>query len=154
MKKLLLFLMLFPLGLYAQVVEIENETVTDDLPGEKVIIRPARVLSSSDKFILRKPQPLFRVYSSNYSGLRKCDVYAEVLECRRSNMSGAEGRLVIRPLYIKTKDGGRIYVHGDVYVRGLNRTNVKMFLGFLPFMWFVPGGGARTGSDEFTVYMD
>lgn len=113
MKKLLFILMLLPLGLYAQEIEsgtnteAKTETESNELLGEKVVIRPARVLSSSEDFVLRKAQPLFRVHSSNYRSLRKCDVYAEVLECRKSNMSGAEGRLIIRPLYIKTKDGGQ-----------------------------------------------
>ena len=159
MKKLLFLLMLLPLGLCAQVVEDESEvkpqnlTETGETLGEKVIIKPSRLLSSREKWI-RRPQPLFKVHSSNYEGLRRCDVYAEVLECRKSNLSGSEGRLIIRPLYIKTKDGGRIYVHGDIYLRGLNRTNVKFWLGFIPFMWFVPGTGAKTASDHFTVYMD
>ena len=69
-------------------------------------------------------------------------------------MSGAEGRLVIRPLYILTKEGEKIWVRGDIHIRGLNRSNVKMALFFVPFMWFVPGTGAITGSDDFTVYLE
>lgn len=148
MKKLLLLLMLLPLGLYAQVV------VNEDSLGRRVIIRPARVLSSSDTFPLKSPEPLFKVFKAEDRFLRKCDVYAEVLECKKSNMSGAEGRLVIRPLYILTKEGEKIWVRGDIHIRGLNRSNVKMALCFVPFMWFVPGTGAITGSDDFTVYLE
>jgi hypothetical protein len=44
---------------------------------------------------------------------------------RKSNLSGAEGQLVLRPLYIE-KDLEQIpLVPNDIYRRGLNRTNVK-----------------------------
>lgn len=142
---LLLLLMLLSLELYAQ----EYKTSW----GRKVTIRPTRVISSSDQWTSR-PSPLFKVYKASDRSLRNCEVYAQVIECRKSNLSGAEGRMVIRPLYILDKDGEKISVHGDIFIRGLNRTNVKMIFCFIPFMWFVPGGGAKTGSDEFQIYLD
>ncbi len=148
MKRLLFLLIFLPLKFHAQVIEDEG------LLEGSVIIKPARVLSSSDKYMLRTPEPLFRVFKSADRSLRKCDVYAEVLKCKKSNMSGAEGQLIIRPLYILSKEGEKIWVRGDIHIRGLNRSNVKMALFFVPFMWFVPGTGAITGSDEFTVYLE
>lgn len=148
MKKLLFLLMLLPMGLCAQ------EVVDEDSLGRRVIIRPARVLSSSDTFPLNSPEPLFKVYKADDRSLRKCDVYAEVLECRRTNLSGSEGRLIIRPLYILTNEGKKIWVRGDIFIRGLNRSSAKMALFFIPFMWFVTGTEATTGSDDFTVYLE
>lgn len=70
-------------------------------------------------------------------------------------MSCSEGRLVIRPLYIIDKDGNKISVYGDIYIRGLNRCNIKHWLSFIPVMWFIPGGGASTDyGDEYQIYFD
>ena len=143
MKKLLLLLILLPLSLYAQ--EEKNYL------SRSVTIKPARYISSSTEWIGKKGA-MFKVLRARDADLRGCDVYAKVLECRKSNLSGSEGRLIIRPLYIRDRDGNKISVSGDIYIRGLNRTNIKFWL---PFMWFVPGTGASTDSeDEYQIYFD
>lgn len=142
MKNLLLLLLLLPLGLYAQ--EEMNYV------SRSVTIKPARYISSSTEWIGKKGA-MFKVVRARDASLIDCDVFAKVLECRKSNLSGSEGRLIIRPLYIMDKDGNKISVYGDIYIRGVNRTNVKFWV---PFMWFIAGGGAGTDSDEFQIYFD
>ncbi len=145
MKNLLLLLLLLPLGLFAQ--EEKNYL------SRSVTIKPTRYISSSTEFIGKKGA-MFKVVRARDADLRGCEVYARVLECRKSNLSGSEGRLIIRPLYILDKDGNKISVYGDIYIRGLNRSNIKFILWFVPVMWFIPGGGAGTDSDEFQIYFD
>lgn len=144
MKKLLLLLMLLPLSLFAQ----EEKSY---YLSRSVTIKPARYISSSTEFI-GKRGAMFKVVRARDADLRGCAVYAKVLECRKSNLSGSEGRLIIRPLFILDKEGHKISVYGDIYIRGLNRTNIKFWL---PFLWFVPGTGASTDSeDEYQIYFD
>lgn len=145
MKYLLLLLLLLPLGLFAQ--EEKNYL------SRSVTIKPTRYISSSTEFIGKKGA-MFKVVRARDADLRGCEVYARVLECRKSNLSGSEGRLIIRPLYILDKDGNKISVYGDIYIRGLNRSNIKFILWFVPVMWFIPGGGAGTDSDEYQIYFD
>lgn len=88
---------------------------------------------------------LFCVSRSANQNLTDCHVTCEVVSTRKSNIGGAEGRLVIRPLYINAKDGSRVELnHDDIYLRGKNRTNVKFWTQILLFpMAFVPGTGAK-----------
>ena len=137
--------MLLSLKLYAQ----DNKAYL----RRDVTIRPARVISSSEEWG-GTPEPLFKVHKASDRSLKNCKVYAKVIECRKSNLSGAEGRMIIRPLYILDNDGNKISVYGDIYLSGINRSNIKMIFCFIPFMWFVPGGGAKTGSDEFHIYYE
>lgn len=145
MKKLLLF-MLLPYGLYAQEYK--------GFEGRSIIVKAQRVISSSDD-ITNSILPLFSVKKTEDKSLRGCEVYAKMIECKKSNMSGAEGRVVIRPLYI-LKDGKKIAVRGDILINGINRTNLKRALFFIPFMWFVPGGGAKTSDiyNEFEIFLE
>lgn len=146
MKNLLLLLMLLPLSLFAQ----EEKSYL----SRSVTIKPARYISSSTEWIGKKGA-MFKVLRARDADLRGCDVYAKVLECRKSNLSGSEGRLIIRPLYIRDRDGNKISVSGDIYIRGENRSTMKFLLFFLPPMWFVPGTGASTDSnDEYQIYFD
>ncbi len=142
MKKLLLLLVLLPLGLFAQ----EDKSYI----SRSVTVKPARYISSSTEWVGKKGA-MFKIVRARDASLKDCEVYAKVLECRKSNLSGSEGRLIIRPLYILDKNGNKISVYGDIYIRGVNRTNIKFFL---PFMWFIAGGGAKTDSDEFQIYFD
>ena len=138
--------MLLPLSLFAQ----EEKSYL----SRSVTIKPARYISSSTEWIGKKGA-MFKVLRARDADLRGCDVYAKVLECRKSNLSGSEGRLIIRPLYIRDRDGNKISVSGDIYIRGENRSTMKFLLFFLPPMWFVPGTGASTDSnDEYQIYFD
>lgn len=145
MKNLLLLLMLLSLKIYAQ----DNKAYLK----QDVTIRPTRVISSSEGRSVN-PEPLFKVYKAKDRSLKNCIVYAQVIESRKSNLSGSKGRMIIRPLYILDNNGNKISVYGDIFLRGLNRANVKMIFFFIPFMWFVPGGGVKTDSDEFHIYYD
>lgn len=83
-------------------------------------------------------------------------VICEVISSRKSNISGREGELVIRPLYLSAEDGTIIRLkHDDIIIRGRNRQNIKLITFFFPPMWFVPGEGAKVRpTDEFVVTLD
>lgn len=88
---------------------------------------------------------LFHVVRASNTNLVGCPVTCEVVSTRKSNIGGAEGRLVIRPLFVTAKDGSRVELnHDDIYLRGKNRTNVKFWTQIVFFpMAFVPGSGAK-----------
>lgn len=131
-------------GLYAQNYKTEEEC--------SITIKP-RMRISSSTVKKNEVNPFFAVESAPDKALIGCHVYCEVLEVRKSNLSGSEGRLRIRPMYIK-KDNEKISVTGDIYVRGKNWSNMKFFLSLIPFFWIKPGEGAYIyGNDRFTIYL-
>ena len=139
MKKLLLLLVLFPWGLYAQEYKQYSE----------IVIKPNWLITSSNVY-LGQVEEFFSVESAPDKGLIGCRVVGKVLEVRKSNISGSEGRLKIRPLYI-IKGDEKISVDGDIRVRGKNTTNAKFWLFFIHFSWFFPGEGAKITTERFTI---
>lgn len=108
-------------------------------------------ITSHSKFTVGGEYLLFQVKSSNNEELIECDVACKVVEIRKSNVSGAEGRLTICPLYIIDKNNNRIELEHDyLLIRGKNRTNIKTFTSFLLFPSLIPGEGAKVkDTDEF-----
>lgn len=95
--------------------------------SKQVIVKPIRgsSISTSSGLEVGKNYFLFEVVKCEDESLKGKRVACQVLVSRKSNLSGAEGRLVLRPLYIE-KDLEQIpLVPNDIYRRGLNRTNVK-----------------------------
>ena len=106
-----------------------------------IIIKPIQTISSST-VEENDVKQLFEVVNAPDKTLIGCPVVCKVVQVRKSNMSGSEGRMIIRPLYIN-KDGEKIDVIDDIHLIGTNCCNPKIYLFFIPPLWFIPGGGAR-----------
>lgn len=95
--------------------------------SKQVIVKPIHgsSISTSSGLEVGKNYFLFEVVKCEDVSLKGKRVACQVMVSRKSNLSGAEGQLVLRPLYIE-KDLEQIpLVPNDIYRRGLNRTNVK-----------------------------
>lgn len=145
--------------------EDEEDSVSVDMPfddaslfdDEIVIGLPAGSKVTSSIYRVRGHRfKMLEVTRSIEDRLIGCPVTCEVINTRKSNLSGAEGILTFRPLYITAEDGTIIRLkHDDITVRGKNRTNVKTLLAWCPITWFIPGGGAKVRfEDEFIVTVD
>ncbi|MBO4611728.1 MAG: leucine-rich repeat domain-containing protein [Bacteroidaceae bacterium] len=129
----------------------KNEDANINEADDGITIK-ALVSINSSNVNLNDIKPFFTVVNAPNKDLIGCPVTCKVLQVRKSNISGSEGRLIIRPLYIN-KGGEKIKVSGDIHVRGLNRSNFKFWLSFLPPVWFIPGTGAKIeDSDRFVIY--
>ena len=95
-------------------------------------IQALKVISADDQSLVGKP------------------IVCRVVETRRSNMSGHEGRLVLRPLFIQA-DGKQLELdRDDIYLRGKNRCNIKFWIPIA----FWAGGGAKMPEDAtYTLYI-
>lgn len=117
------------------------------LADDEIYIIPIdeKTIKSSKLKTAGERSELFVVARSYDPSLQECRVMCEIERIRKSNLSGAEGELVIRPLYVTKKDGTRVKLcHDDIYIRGLNRTNVKLWCSFIfPPMLFIAGSGAK-----------
>ena len=87
-------------------------------------------------------QPL-KVISAEDQSLVGMPIVCRIVERRKSNMKGQEGRLVLRPLYIQCYDRQVALEHDDIYLRGKNRCNVKFWIPIA----FWAGGGAKMPKD-------
>ena len=95
--------------------------------SKQVIVKPIHgsSISTSSGLEVGKNYFLFEVVKCEDVSLKGKRVACQVMVSKKSNLSGAEGQLVLRPLYIE-KDLEQIpLVPNDIYRRGLNRTNVK-----------------------------
>ncbi len=94
-------------------------------------IQALKVISADDQSLIGKP------------------IVCSVVETRRSNMSGQEGRLVLRPLFIQANGKHIELEHNDIYLRGKNRCNIKFWIPIA--LW--AGGGAKMPKDaQYTLY--
>ena len=118
----------------------------------EITIKPERKITSSN-VKLDQVDSFFSVVEAPDKDLIGCPVIGNVIEVRKSNISGSEGRLRIRPLFIiKRKE--KISVCSDIFVRGYNISNVKFWLCFLPPVIFVPGTGAKIyTTDRFAIHL-
>ena len=137
-----------------RVIFADNPDIDDD---EIVAIKTRdKAVNTSAGLGVGADYELLQVQAAKDPALVGCPIVCNVLESRKSNASGAEGRLIIRPLYIKTKDGSKVRLeHDDIYKRGLNRSNVKAWTCWTIVMLFVPGTRAEiTDYDEFVLRLD
>lgn len=91
---------------------------------------------------------LFRVVSAKDPELIGHNVVCQILERRKSNISGSEGRLSLLPLYINTPKGGVPLTPTPIHRRGLNRANVKFWTSILIIPIFIPGTRAEISEEE------
>ncbi len=120
---------------------------------KQIVVRPIGEtnITSSTNLEIGKNYYLFEVVQAEDSSLLGRQVVCKVIERRKSNLSGSEGRLILRPLYLE-KDSLQIPLVSDViYRRGLNRSNVKRWLSFLIVPCFIAGSGAEISQDEEIV---
>lgn len=104
---------------------------------------PVVNVSSSARYAVGTEIDALRVLQADDPNLIGKPVVCRVVETRRSNLSGQEGRLVLRPLYVKADTVSVAVQHDDIYLRGKNRTNVKKWLSWTIVLQYVPGGGAK-----------
>lgn len=90
--------------------------------------------------------PLLQVARAKDMKLAGADIFCQVIERRKSNLTGAEGVLRFRPICIRLTDGTEIpLMHDDIFLRGRNRSNVKWWLfPMLP----IAGEGAKLNPDQ------
>lgn len=132
MKKLLLLAVsLISLTAFAQ-----QEITAGKNPNVKV--------SSKQMYAVGSEIQALVVVSAEDQSLVGQPIVCQVVETRRSNMSGQEGCLILRPLFIQTDSKQIALEHDDIYLRGKNRCNVKRW-GLIPGFW--PGGGAKMKKD-------
>ena len=90
-----------------------------------------------------------RVIEADNQELIGMPIVCRVMESRKSNINGQEGRMVLRPLYILLYGNKVELQHDDIYLRGKNRSNVKFWLSVPIFpLIFVPGSGAKIKKDD------
>lgn len=132
-----------------QITINENKPVEDLYDSTFIECQSKEIIKSKTKYQSNQFYKLFTVtnsYNKNYIG---CDVICKILDRRKSNLSGSEGRIVISPLFIDY-NGQRIYLdHTPIIKRGKNRTNVKAWLSGIAFpLYYIAGQGAKIKTDE------
>ena len=117
---------------------------------KQIVVRTisGRHIKSSSALETGKNYYLFEVAESEDTSLIGKPVICQIIERRKSNVTGVEGRLILRPLYIE-KDSLQIpVVPTDIHRRGLNRSSVKFWL-LIPS--FVAGSKAEILPEERIV---
>lgn len=143
------------------IVEIENiekkrvdlkfkEAMPMQRNTNQIVVRTIWGLpvSSSSDIEMGKNYYLFEVTQAEDTSLIGKPVVCQIIERRKSNLSGSEGRLRLRPLYIEKGTQQIPLVPNDIYRRGLNRTNVKTWT-LIP--WFIAGSKAQIKPEEYIV---
>lgn len=128
----------------------------DAIPNQSsIIVVPidGRPITSSSVLYPDAHYKLFTVTQAQDLSLVGCPVICRVLERRKSNIGGAEGRLTLLPLFIQTADNQQKPLRPTpIMRRGLNRTNVKFWTTPLIIPLFIPGTGAKILPNEtFTL---
>lgn len=124
---------------------------------QEVIVHPihSTTITSSSQLSPGKCYLLFEVIHAEDPSLIGCHVSCRILERRKSNISGSEGRLAILPLYIKTPSGNKNVRPVPIMRRGKNISNVKFWTFPLIVPIFIPGTGAKILPHEiFTLILE
>lgn len=140
----------------------DNEPKVNYLPNaaprdsKDLVARVIKEITSSSDIEVGKCYPFLEVVQSQNPSLIGAAVICQVMEKRRSNIFGSEGRLIIRPLYIGGADGTAIrLLPTDIYRRGKNRTNVKYWLSEFIIPALIAGSGAEIEEGEtFDIRME
>ena len=117
--------------------------------NKTVIARPKIKIKTSSNLAVYEKYNLFIVEQAEDKDLVGCEISCLVVERRKSNINGSEGRLSLRPLYINKKNGDIVrLLPTDIHKRGLNRANVKFWTSIFVVPVFIPGTGAKILSNE------
>jgi hypothetical protein len=126
------------------------------LAKDEVLVRKIESVkvTSSSPHEYGMDYPIFRVVKAEDKSLIGDEIVCKIVEKRKSNLSGAEGRLTIRPLYIIDSKKGKIrLMPTDIFLRGKNRANVKTWFQFPVFpLFFIAGSGAELPGDTDYVF--
>ena len=120
-----------------------NQIVVQTIDGSSI--------KSSSSLKIGKSYYLFDVKQAEDTTLIGKPVVCQIIARRKSNISGSEGRLILRPLYV---DKGSIQVPlvpNDICRRGLNRTNFKFWTSFLVIPIFIAGSGVKIMPEEHII---
>ena len=120
-----------------------NQIVVQTIDGSSI--------KSSSSLKIGKSYYLFEVKQAEDTTLIGKPVVCQIIARRKSNISGSEGRLILRPLYV---DKGSIQVPlvpNDICRRGLNRTNFKFWTSFLVIPIFIAGSGVKIMPEEHII---
>lgn len=137
-----------------------GKLVYQDLSSDEktIIAKPISgvIISTNAGFEAGEVSMLLQVTKADDKSLVGEKIACEIIESRRSNISGAEGRLILRPLYIFTKDKRLIHLlPTDIHRRGKNFQCGKFWLSPLIIPIFVPGTGARIfPNEEFVLRLE
>lgn len=116
---------------------------------KEIIAKPIHRICTSSGYTIGKDYRLFEVGNALDKKLIGCNIMCRIVEKRKSNISGSEGILIIRPLYIINNDGTKKHLQPtDIVKRGLNRANIKFWLAPLVIPMFIPGTGASISETE------
>jgi hypothetical protein len=140
---------------------VMNENLSPDfdesLPVQRganqivVKTKAKKTIRSSSNIEIGKIYYLFEVTQAEDASLIGLPVACQVVDIRKSNLSGSEGRLILRPQYVESGAKQIPLVHNDIYRRGLNRSNVKFWLSIFVIPMFIAGSGAEITPDEEIV---
>ncbi|MBQ6189119.1 MAG: hypothetical protein IJK45_02980 [Bacteroidaceae bacterium] len=143
MKKMLMMMLISTMSICAQAQKEIRAGKLDDVEVSTKLrlkvgteLKALKVTEAADASLIGKP------------------IICRVMESRRSNITGLEGHLVLRPLYIDN-NGTRVDLeHDDIYLRGKNRGNVKFWTSWTIVMAVFPGQGAKVKkNDSFILYL-
>lgn len=128
----------------------ENNNDITPLQDVKCITAcPIVNINTSSKMEVGDKRCLLQVKDAADKELIGCNIMCQIMEKRKSNISGSEGRLIIRPLFIINKDNQAVrLLPTDIYKRGKNRANAKFWLSFAVIPAFVAGSKAEIEQNE------
>ncbi len=122
------------------VLKASNQIVVSTINGGSI--------KSSSSLEIEKNYYLFVVKEAEDTTLIGKPVICQIIEKRKSNISGSEGRIILRPLYVEKGSLQVPIVPNDVIRRGLNRTNFKFWTSILIIPIFIAGSRAEIKPDE------
>lgn len=116
------------------------------LDSKDISVKAISKITTSSKLKVGSYYKLFEVSEAQDKSLIGCYVVCQVIERKKSNLSGSEGRLTIRPICVEKQDGTQLRLQPtDILRRGLNRTNVKIWT-LIPV--FIAGSKAKINIEE------
>jgi len=131
---------------YEEAIPLQNK-------DKQIVVKTVNktFVGTSSSIEVGKNYYLFKVVKAKDTTLIGKRVACQVIERRKSNISGSEGRLRLLPLYVENGDQQIPLVPNEIYRRGLNISNVKFWLSFLVIPLFMPGTGAKIAPNEKIV---
>lgn len=127
---------------------MEGKEAMNDEKTIKAVPIQGMNIASFTPFQQGENYELFRVISAKDTALVGQSVVCQILERRKSNISGSEGRLSILPLYIDTPGGKVPLMPTPIHRRGLNKTNAKFWTSIFIIPIFIPGTRAEVAQGE------
>lgn len=124
------------------------------LDAKRILAKPIpyRTIASYVPYQPGENYELLRVTSAADSSLVGCNIVCQILDRRKSNIGGSEGRISLLPLFINTPNGKLPLSPTSIHRRGLNRVNAKFWTSIFVIPIFIPGTRAQLLPTE-TVFL-